>query len=80
MIVIILFFLFLLGEVMNAQDAPSEKDISYRPATVAGSFYPANSDTLKKDLAEYLELDKPRIIPPEEKNHWNCFTSRRLCL
>lgn len=67
MIVIILFFLFLLGEVMNAQDAPSEKDISYRPATVAGSFYPANSDTLKKDLAEYLELDKPRIIPPEEK-------------
>ncbi|MCX7908125.1 MAG: AmmeMemoRadiSam system protein B [Ignavibacteria bacterium] len=52
---------------MFAQDAPSEKDISYRPPTVAGSFYPSDPEALRKDIEAYLEIDKPQTIPPNQK-------------
>jgi AmmeMemoRadiSam system protein B/AmmeMemoRadiSam system protein A len=67
MIAFIVCFLFFLGEPMNAQDAPFEKDISYRPHTVAGSFYPADPDTLRNDLKEYLELSDISNIPLKDK-------------
>ncbi len=59
--------LFLIGEIMFAQDAPSEKHISYRPSTVAGTFYSANPDALRKELEAYLDLENPLNIPTQEK-------------
>jgi AmmeMemoRadiSam system protein B/AmmeMemoRadiSam system protein A len=61
------FFQFLIGVFMFAQDAPSEKEITYRPPTVAGSFYPSNPDTLRMDLETYLEPSKPKMIPMGKK-------------
>lgn len=67
MIALIIVFILFLGENMNSQDAPSEKQISYRPPTVAGSFYPADIDSLRREITEYLELEKPKSIPFEHK-------------
>ncbi|MFN3781042.1 MAG: AmmeMemoRadiSam system protein B, partial [Candidatus Kapaibacteriota bacterium] len=52
---------------MFAQDAPSESEISYRPPTVAGSFYTSDSEALKKELEMYIEPNKPGKIPSEQK-------------
>lgn len=67
MLTLVIFFLFLTGDFMFGQDAPSEKEISYRPPTVAGSFYPANPDSLRKEIETYLDLKSPTLIPTENK-------------
>lgn len=67
MFVVILLFLTLGGIKIMAQDAPSEKSISYRPPCFAGSFYTSNPDTLNKELEEYLDLEKPNIIPENNR-------------
>ncbi len=67
MIYIILYFAFFLGDFMFAQDAPSEKEISYRPPTVAGSFYTSDPETLKNEIEIYLEANLPGKIPSEQK-------------
>ncbi len=46
---------------MTAQDSMSEKDISYRPATVAGAFYPDNPDSLKALIDRYLLSELPKL-------------------
>lgn len=38
-----------------SQDAPDPKDVTYRPPTVDGAFYPKNADTLKAWINEYLQ-------------------------
>lgn len=43
----------------RGQDNPEQKDISYRPATVAGSFYPSDPEILKKMIEEYLDISSP---------------------
>lgn len=50
-----------------AQDAPDKRMISYRPPTVAGSFYPANSDSLNSMIEEFLQLQLPKSIPSNNK-------------
>lgn len=44
------------------QDAPDEGMISYRPPTVAGSFYPADRDSLNSMIEEFLQLHLPKSI------------------
>ncbi len=46
--------IFTMAVIMMAQDSLSEKDIGYRPATVAGSFYPDNPDTLRAMIKRFL--------------------------
>ncbi|TAL69135.1 MAG: AmmeMemoRadiSam system protein B [Bacteroidetes bacterium] len=41
------------------QDSPDTDKITHRPPTVAGAFYPAQADTIKKWINEYLSLDEP---------------------
>jgi hypothetical protein len=52
------YFMILLFmvSIMNifSQDAPSSDEISYRPPTVAGAFYPDNPVLLKTAIEEYL--------------------------
>lgn len=50
-----------------AQDAPDERMISYRPPTVAGSFYPRDPDSLNSMIEEFLELQHPQSIPSNHK-------------
>ncbi len=44
------------------QDSPDAGQITYRPATVAGAFYPENIDSLKNSINEYLLPDEPKLI------------------
>ncbi len=67
MFVVFLLFLILGGIKNMAQDAPSEKSISYRPPCFAGSFYTSNPDSLNKELEEYLDLKEPNIIPENNR-------------
>ncbi len=39
----------------TAQDALNTREITHRPATAAGAFYPKNPDTLKAMIEEFLE-------------------------
>jgi len=41
-----------------SQDAPSPDKIAYRPATVAGAFYPDSPDKLRSWIQEYLDKGK----------------------
>ncbi len=43
-----------------SQDAPGEEEIGYRPPTAAGTFYPANPDSLREMIDTLLEP----AIPP----------------
>lgn len=43
----------------KGQDSPEPKDVSYRPATVAGSFYPSDQETLRKMVEGYLDVSSP---------------------
>lgn len=52
---------------MFAQDAPPEKEVSYRPPTVAGSFYTSDPESLKKEIEMYLEIKEPGKISPKQK-------------
>ncbi|MFP4528170.1 MAG: AmmeMemoRadiSam system protein B [Candidatus Kapaibacterium sp.] len=52
-----------------SQDAPGPDAISYRPAALAGAFYPADPDTLRKRINEYLDPDKAKRIRPEAAIH-----------
>lgn len=45
-----------------SQDMLDPNQISYRPPKVAGTFYPADSDSLKNIIKEFLELDQPKKI------------------
>jgi len=42
-----------------SQDALPESKISYRPPTVAGSFYPSDPDSLRSLVEGLLKLDEP---------------------
>src|SRR3989339_298896 len=44
------------------QDSPDLSKVTHRPPTVAGAFYPANADTIKKWINEYLSPDEPLEI------------------
>ncbi|MGQ9819120.1 MAG: AmmeMemoRadiSam system protein B [Candidatus Kapaibacteriales bacterium] len=44
------------------QDAPEERMISYRPPTVAGSFYPIDPDSLNSMIEEFLQPQQPKMI------------------
>lgn len=46
----------------NQQDAPGMNKITYRPAYVAGSFYPADNTELKKMLKGFIEQSDSKII------------------
>lgn len=45
-----------------SQDMLDQNQISYRPPKVAGTFYPADSDSLKNLMVEYLELNQPKKV------------------
>lgn len=55
---ILLLLMISLSKLWSQADAPTTKDITYRPPTVAGSFYPDNADTLKKWINDYLKQGK----------------------
>jgi len=42
-----------------SQDAPSSDEVTYRPATVAGAFYPSDPEELKTWVKQYLDKGKP---------------------
>ncbi|MBI5326576.1 MAG: AmmeMemoRadiSam system protein B [Ignavibacteriae bacterium] len=44
------------------QDSPDTDKITHRPPTVAGAFYPADADTIKKWINEYLSADEPLLV------------------
>jgi len=50
-----------------SQKGSPKPDVSYRPATVAGAFYPDNADTLRKILLDYLDLNGEMKIPASEE-------------
>jgi MEMO1 family protein len=52
----LLILIMILGIFSKAcaQDAPDPDQVTYRPATVAGAFYPDNPDELKKMIVGYL--------------------------
>lgn len=54
----VVFFIIIMAVLMIAQDSLSIKDISYRPATVAGSFYPDNPDSLRNMINKYLKKSR----------------------
>jgi len=62
---ILLIFLTAFNNLQNQDMLPEEK-ISYRPATVAGSFYPSDKTELLTSIKEYLNKEKP-IISKKEK-------------
>lgn len=47
------------------QDMLTSDKISYRPPTVAGSFYPADPTKLKSMVLEFIDLDNPAKINGE---------------
>lgn len=51
-----------INSFVSSQDMLDQNQISYRPPKVAGTFYPANSDSLKNLLDEFLELHQPKKI------------------
>jgi len=55
MIYIVIFMLLGIFSRTNSQDALDPEQVSYRPATVAGAFYPADPVELRKTILEYLD-------------------------
>ncbi len=51
-----------LNSFLSSLDMLDPNHITYRPPKVAGSFYPANADSLKDMLQEFLELNQPKKI------------------
>ena len=45
---------------MFAKDCPDPKMIAYRPAIAAGQFYPANPDSLRNAIINYLDTAHPK--------------------
>lgn len=64
---LVIIILCLGGEDSLSQDALSEDHISYRPPTVAGTFYSSNVDSLNAEIERYLELDNPQKISKQNK-------------
>lgn len=60
--IILLIMATSINSFVSSQDMLDQNQISYRPPKVAGTFYPANSDSLKNLLDEFLELHQPKKI------------------
>lgn len=64
-LLIAMSILTMFNSAGKAQDALSIKDISYRPPALAGSFYPANPDSLRAEVIKYLNNEQPFKISDE---------------
>lgn len=47
--------LLIMAPFLKSQDALDARYITHRPPTVAGSFYPADPDELKRSIYQYLD-------------------------
>ncbi len=56
----VLIILMISFTRLCSQDAPSSDKVTYRPPTVAGSFYPENADELKQWIKKYLDNAKQK--------------------
>ncbi len=66
MILTILLILLTALNNLQSQDMLPEEKISYRPATVAGSFYPDDKNELLSLINEYLNKEKSTISKKDE--------------
>lgn len=66
-IVLSAVFVAMLFTTCKSQDDMNPKDITYRPPTQAGRFYPENPDSLKAQIEEYLDLDSPKRLDFEPR-------------
>ncbi|MCX7735080.1 MAG: AmmeMemoRadiSam system protein B [Candidatus Kapabacteria bacterium] len=64
-ILIIIIMAISFNSFSSSQDMLDPNQISYRPPKVAGSFYPADPDSLKEMIKEYLDLQQPKKVNTE---------------